>query len=56
MGLSPEEREAVFECAAKVESCIATRVCPQSGQAGEAELKDRTSFSNLVPQCSHLYS
>ena len=51
-----EAADGSDECAAKVESCIFTLVPSQDGQLGEAAWKERTSFSNLLPQSSHRYS
>jgi hypothetical protein len=57
-GNSAEVFDAPFEWAAKVEYCSAKRSVPHLGQvtAVATPPEFRTSFSNLVPQSSHLYS
>jgi hypothetical protein len=43
--------------AAKLETCVVTRSCPQEGHSTPfASALRRTSFSNLLPQSSHRYS
>jgi hypothetical protein len=44
-----------LECALNVDSAVVKCDCPQLGQAIPLSLR-RTSFSNLVPQSSQIYS
>jgi hypothetical protein len=47
----------LFAWAANVEYSVVRRSVPQEGQwMASASALRRTSFSNLVPQSSHLYS
>jgi len=57
-GISAALFDAPFECAAKVEYCSAKWSVPHFGQvtAVATPPEFRTSFSNFVPQSSHLYS
>lgn len=56
-GISAGSDEAPFARAAKVEYCWLKCCCPQSGHFSPLKSSERrSSFSNFVPQESHLYS
>ena len=57
IGAGPASAGEPLACAANVENSWVRCAFPQEGQfSSAASLERRSSFSNLVPQSSHLYS